>query len=228
MPSDAEIRRRQVTAALSICFPTELLALVNEYGVEKPHVWSTEAAADEPTGVPRCIDNFATCESDKNWYRISSTRSIVDGPYRWRIKTNFHRSTAGWMMFGVSSGTSAAVLALPRRPDAPWTDAISVADVVVRTSSAPCFKNNKSAIMIIINAGRQIDLSYAATTTTDTTAFVDVDCQNRILTVSQVVCGRTVRIPQKLPSEPPIDSWRPCVILSGCVAAAILPWMDDE
>jgi hypothetical protein len=204
--------------------PPELLTIIIAYAIEYWHCWSSPPV---PMDLgPRIIDNFVMNESTQRWYRIMSQRTIGEGPSRWRIKTNFHRSKQGWMAFGVT-GAPSSIVALPDlEQEDHWKEATTNMDFLIRTSVAPRWKS-EGRPMLQLTGGRVVILPHTPSSTTETTAFVEFDPSTRTLTVDQLIDEkRCIHIRLTVPTE--IGSCRPCIVLSGSVCAAILSWTEDD
>ncbi len=227
-PMDLQARilkrfRTDLALRWSSYVPPELLTIIVEYAIEYAHYWSSQSM---PMDVgPRIIDNFVMNEDMHRWYRVTSQRIIGEGPSRWRIKSNFHGSKQGWLAFGVTGASS--FMALPDlQEEDHWKEASTNQDFLIRTSVAPRWKT-EGRPMLQLTDGKIIILPHTPSSTTETTAFVEFDLSTRTLAVDQLIDERRwIHVRLTVPTE--IGCCRPCIVLSGSVCAAILPWTEDD
>jgi hypothetical protein len=204
-------------------FPKELLPIVADYGIELPYEWSDESSSGEPIAIR---GNQLTLNDDRRsagcWYRILSTGSMVGRPNRWKINAVVGART-GWLAAGIT--TDAAGI---RKTDGNlWTSAASSDDFVVATTGC-CSYGANTQVFSIHNFGSGDSVKTNLRSTEYCMSF-EADAVEGTLQVSysdDTADDRNRRfvfdLPESIRSRS--NDWRPCVVVSGVVTAAILSW----
>ncbi len=102
--SNEEATRCRAIQTAGSSLPPELIRIIIEFAAPIQHTWSSEPVFwSEKESAITVEGTTVRCADSSSWYKIVSAKSVIDGPRKWKIVTEFgDNASMGLIAIGVT------------------------------------------------------------------------------------------------------------------------------